>query len=243
MTSKKKSKKRGKNIPVKKTRAKKTRRKIKYGRILIALLVLFGIIYLFFTIFSFKIRNIYIKGNNILSDQDIIELAGVEDYPSVLTFLSGSVEKKLEKNLLIKNAKVSKKNFFELHITVEENTPLFYNKTTNKTVYLNSKEQSGNDVAPTLINYVPDKIYKRFISKMKLVNFNTIKRISEIEYSPNDVDKNRFLLYMQDGNYVYLTLDKFDRINSYMEIIKKFENKKGILYLDSGEYFKVYEGE
>ena len=47
---------------------------------------------------------------------------------------------------------------------------------------------------------------------------------------------------MQDGNYVYLTLDRFRNINNYVEIIRKFEHKKGILYLDSGEYFKVFEG-
>jgi len=38
-----------------------------------------------------------------------------------------------------------------------------------------------------------------------------------------------------------LTLYKFENINSYLEVMKRFENKKGILYLDSGEYFKVYE--
>ena len=46
---------------------------------------------------------------------------------------------------------------------------------------------------------------------------------------------------MNDGNYVYLTLNKFNKINHYIEIIKEFNNKKGILYLDSGEYFKVIE--
>ena len=44
---------------------------------------------------------------------------------------------------------------------------------------------------------------------------------------------------MTDGNYVYLTLDKFDAVNSYISIIKNFSNKKGTLYLDEGEYFKV----
>ena len=46
---------------------------------------------------------------------------------------------------------------------------------------------------------------------------------------------------MNDGNYVYLTLDKFNKIDKYLEIIKSFNNKKGILYLDSGEYFEVKE--
>ena len=46
---------------------------------------------------------------------------------------------------------------------------------------------------------------------------------------------------MSDGNYVYLTLEKFEVIDNYVDIIKTFNNKKGILYLDSGEYFKIME--
>ena len=44
---------------------------------------------------------------------------------------------------------------------------------------------------------------------------------------------------MNDGNQVYLTLNKFTKIDNYLDIIKEFDNKKGILYLDSGEYFEV----
>ena len=65
--------------------------------------------------------------------------------------------------------------------------------------------------------------------------------MSEIEYSPNDVDEERFFILMNDGNYVYLTLNKFLSINKYTDMIKSFENKKGILYLDSGEYFDMFD--
>ena len=44
---------------------------------------------------------------------------------------------------------------------------------------------------------------------------------------------------MNDGNYVYLTLNKFNKINNYLEIVRTFNNVKGILYLDSGEYFEI----
>ena len=76
---------------------------------------------------------------------------------------------------------------------------------------------------------------------MSSLDYDTIKRISEIKYDPNEVDEERFLLTMSDGNYVYLTLEKFEVIDNYVDIIKTFNNKKGILYLDSGEYFKIME--
>ena len=78
---------------------------------------------------------------------------------------------------------------------------------------------------------------------MKKIPENIKQKISEIKYDPNEKDEERFLLSMNDGNYVYLSLYKFDRIHKYLDIMleinKKFNNQKGILYLDSGDYFKV----
>ena len=74
-----------------------------------------------------------------------------------------------------------------------------------------------------------------------MVDYDIVKRISEIKYDPNEVDEGRFFLTMNDGNRVYLTLNKFTKIDNYLDIIKEFDNKKGILYLDSGEYFEVKE--
>ena len=46
---------------------------------------------------------------------------------------------------------------------------------------------------------------------------------------------------MNDGNLVYINLKKMESLNNYVSIIKNFENKKGILRLDSGEYFTILE--
>ena len=76
---------------------------------------------------------------------------------------------------------------------------------------------------------------------MKDVDVNILSKISDIEYVPNEIDKERFLLYMDDGNVVYLTLTKFDMINNYDEVLGQVENHKGILYLDNGNYFQIKE--
>ena len=65
--------------------------------------------------------------------------------------------------------------------------------------------------------------------------------MSEIEYKPNDVDQERFLIFMNDGNYVYINIKKFQNLNKYLDMLKSFDDKKGILYLDSGEYFVPFE--
>ena len=151
------------------------------------------------------------------------------------------MKKRLEKNIYIKKAKITKKYLREVHITIEDNYPLFYDSDKKKTILLNKKKTTEKLNAPLLINYVPDTIYNLFLEKMSSLDYDTIKRISEIKYDPNEVDEERFLLTMSDGNYVYLTLEKFEVIDNYVDIIKTFNNKKGILYLDSGEYFKIME--
>ena len=76
---------------------------------------------------------------------------------------------------------------------------------------------------------------------MRKVKSEVLNKISEIVYAPDEVDDERILLTMTDGNYVYLTLKKFSVINDYNDIVKEFDNKKGILYLNSGGYFKIME--
>ena len=84
-----------------------------------------------------------------------------------------------------------------------------------------------------------DSVYDKFVNKFTKVNPEVLLKISHIEYTPNDLDKERFLLYMIDSNYVYITLSKIDKLNKYNSIIQSMENKKGIIYLDSGDYVEI----
>ena len=223
---------------------KKKKRKLKIGRVLIVLTILILIGYLIKALCRFPIKNIFIEGNNILSDQEIIDLAKLENYPSILKYSSNSIERNIKKSEFISKVKVTKKNLRQIYIKVEENYPLFYNTMEKKTVLYNGKTINKEMNCPILINYVPDKVYNLLIEKMKLVDIEIINRISEIKYDPTNVDEERFLFIMSDGNYVYVTLEKLENINNYvkisLEIINKFGNKNGILNLDAGEYFKIF---
>jgi len=225
--------------------AKKTvkvkKRKLKIRNVFL-FLIFVCVIFLLFTYLSEKrIKSIIVKNNSFYDDWQIIEIAGLDDYPKTFENFSIAVEKKLKENSYIKDADVSKKWFTTIVIEIEENLPLFYYVPNSKTVLSNKKEVSDNFSVPTVINYIPDKIYDDFIAEMNDINYSILTRMSEIKYDPNDVDEERFLITMNDGNYVYLTLDKYSKIDKYLDIIKRFDNKKGVLYLDSGEYFKIFE--
>lgn len=225
-----------------KVKRKKTRIKVKNViSFLLTIIVVLGFLTL---LFSIKIKTITVTGNTLYSDWDIVKIAKLNDYPSSIQNTSLTIKKRLESSSYIKKATVTKIFLSKVVIDVEENKPLFYYVPTKKTVLSDKSSVKNTFEVPTLINYVPDKLYDNFIAKMNELDYNIIKRMSELKYDPNDVDTERFLITMNDGNYVYLTLDKFTRMNDYVDIIKEFNNKKGILYLDSGEYFKVLnEGE
>lgn len=221
--------------------AKKKKRKLKIGKILLTLLMLIILLLILSFLTDIKINNIIVKNNILYSDWQIIKKAGLSSYPSALKIMPMNVQNKLEKDIYIKDAKVYKRGLNNIVIEVKENLPLFYYLPKQKTILMDKTETGDNFSVPTVINYVPDKVYAKFLKDISSIDYSIIKRISEIKYDPNEVDNGRFFLTMNDGNQVYLTLNKFSKLDDYLDIIKEFNNKKGILYLDSGEYFEVKE--
>lgn len=223
---------------------KQKKRRIKILPILILIFIVFILLGILYLLSLVPIRNIYISGNHYLTDQEIIELAGIEDYPSFLKTTSASMKKRLENNDYIKQVKVTKKLPSEIHIDVEEENILFRWEENQMIVLANKKELNDHAryLVPILLNYVPDTKYDDFLKGMDQIKENIKSSISEIRYFPNEQDEDRFLLYMNDGNYVYLTLTKFTQINYYEKVLEQLEGKKGILYLDSGNHFQIMEG-
>jgi len=219
--------------------AKKKKRKLSKRKIIIFLVVVAFIIKLFNT----NITNIYVSGNTYLTDQEIIDISGISDYPNSLSNMFFKIEDRLEESINISKANV-KKNIFlnKVYIVVKENYPLFYYSTSNKTVLYNGEEIDDKQSNLTIINSIPNKIYKNLINKIKSIDINILNRISEIEYKPNEIYEDRLLLLMNDGNYVYITVDKFLTLNKYLDIVKYINSdEKGVIRLDSGKYFESFD--
>ena len=210
-------------------------------------LLLFGVLsFLVYFFLNLPIKNLIVKNTVYLNDDYVLELAGVKDYPSFWLLSTNEIEKKLETSPYILEADVERNFFHVLVISVTENKPLFINNTNHTVVFADKEEVKIDEEidlfrVPRLINYVPDNKYKTFVKGMANIKKDILGKISDIEYQPNDYDKDRFLLYMDDGNMVYLTLTKFDMINYYNDVLSQLENKKGILYLDNGNHFQIME--
>ena len=221
------------------------RKKLRVFRLLIVLIVLGGLFFGGYLFVKLPVKNIIVKNNTYINDDYILELSGLKDYPSYLLYSSFKGVKKLEKSSYINDAKIKKRFFNKIIIEIVENKPLFYSEYDKKIVFSNKESVNVEDYSifrvPRLLNYVPDTKYKTFIKKVNKIDEEILNIISDIEYVPNELDKDRFLLYMDDGNMVYLTLTKFNMINYYNDVLSQLEGKKGILYLDNGNHFQIKE--
>ncbi|MBQ8192502.1 MAG: FtsQ-type POTRA domain-containing protein [Bacilli bacterium] len=225
----------------KKVKVKVKKRKLKIKKILIFFLILTLIVLIFLYLKKLPIKNIYIIGNNILSDEQVIEESGLSNYPSFIGTFKKEIIKKLEKNNYIKNIEVKKKFYSKIYIYVTEQKIIsIYN---NKLLLEDGSEIDNTYNITSVPNLLSDisSIREEYINNFSQVNEEILLKISEIRYLPNEVDKERFALSMNDGNLVYITLDKITKINKYNSIYSKMEGKKGIIYLDSGDYVEIKE--
>lgn len=228
-----------------KKKRKKGKKKFRIFLLVIGFLLLFSFAFIMLGAYVFKIQTkaIIINGNDVLSEELILKEVGLEDYPNFFLTSSSDTEKKLEDNALVKEAKVNKNLFFQINIKIEENKPLFIREDIDMIV-LDSGKEIKNDFSlelniPYLVNYVPDTKYNELIEKLNKIDYSLIKKVSQIVYSPTKYDEDRFILYMNDSNRVYINLPKFKNFNKYDEMVTKFEGKTGKLYLDSGNYFEI----
>lgn len=218
--------------------------RIKYEKVLLGVIALILFFLLVKLIYDTPIKNIIIKGNYYLTDQDVIDLAGIRNYPSTFANSSYVLKNKLEEVDLIESVRINKTNLFtKVIIEINENRPLLYYQPAHKTVLEDGTMIEETFNVPFLINQVPDTVYQELIEDMAGVPLSVLDKMSEIQYVPTDVDPELFLISMNDGIYVYVTLSKFERLYDYIEYAEGFENKKGILHLDSGDYLEIIEEE
>ena len=225
----------------KKIKVKVKKRRLKIKRILICILsiILIGLLGYYFS--KLPIRNIYVIGNSTLSDKEIIEYAGISDYPSFLNTRSTSISDGIKNHMYIKSVNVKKRLYNKVYIYIEEKKILciYDNKLIleDGSMVDNNYNITSYPILMSDISGVKDK----FIDRFSLVNNDILLKISEVEYTPNEVDNERFTLRMNDGNLVYVTLNKIEKVNRYNSIYSSLDGKKGIIYLDSGDYVEVRE--
>ena len=228
--------------------AKKVKKKLNIKRTIILILIIYLFVCTITYLVKKPIKNIIISGNNLVSDVTIIEAAGIKNYPSMLKLNIKKMKSNIKNNPLISDVEIRRNLKYQLKINVKELKVICLDKNNNKLLLENNSKVNNNNEylgIPILNNYTPEEILKKFLNGMGKLDYGTLSGISEIEYSPsysadgNTMDEERFLLKMNDGNLVYININKLSSLKYYQKIYASLGDKKGILHLDSGEYLEV----
>ena len=220
------------------------KKKVKIIPFLILIVIIIGIVLIVKFSLDKPILNTIIKDTTYINDDYILEKASIKNYPSFAYTTCFDIKKKLKKSVYIRDLKCKKKFYRVVELDIDENLPLFNDNYNQKIVFSNKDSIDVKDMEfdvniPRLMNYVPKEKYNLFIEGLNKIKSNILFRISDIEYVPNDIDKDRFLIYMDDDNSIYITLTKFSKLNYYNDVLAQLGGYKGILYLDNGNHFKI----
>ncbi len=224
---------------------KVVKKKLKIKSFLFLLLFIAVISLCVYFFVNLRVKNIIITGNINLEDDYIIESASLKNYPKLISVNSFKIEDILDKDVYIEKVNVSKGLFGKVSIEVDENLSI-YSYAIDNSVYLEDGntvfiDSFNNSFIPRLINDTPEDKRDILLKELLEIDAKVKNEISDIEYVPNEFDDERFLLYMDDATLVYVTLTKFDALDNYFDYLEQLENRKGVLYLDSGNYFEIRE--
>ena len=111
-------------MSAKKVKVKVKKKKLNIKKLIIALMILIIIVLLGINFVNLPVKNIYITGNEIVSDKTIIEQADLKDYPPYINTYFSNIKKKLLKNKYIKNVEIKRNIKRQIYLQIEEYNPI-----------------------------------------------------------------------------------------------------------------------
>ncbi len=188
------------------------------------LLFIILIIFIIFLLSSnlFNVSNIEIDGNNLISDEKIISLSGINEYTNIFKFNKKEIIKNIKENAYIEKVQIKRSLPSTVKITVEERETKYMLQFADSYVYINNQgymlEISNEKLdVPIIIGFTTDlsnikagnRINLEDLKKMGMVIkiYETAKSndlgnlISKIDISD---DKNYTLILESEQKTVYL---------------------------------------
>lgn len=223
---------------------KKKRLRLNYKGIFKLFLFILFLVLIITYFLNLRIKNIYIQGTTNISDLEIIEAAGIKDYPKIYKLNLFKIKKDISQLPLVESVKIRRNIFGKITFIIKEEKVLFYYNKESK--YITSTGKRVEDSysykgCPTLINDTPNKIVNKLVKAFTKVDDNILNMISTIEYNPYHdsegkiIDETRFKLIMNDYNTVMIDTVNITKLNDYLDIYisLNMQEVKGLLYLDT----------
>jgi cell division protein FtsQ len=197
------------------------------------------------------VKKITVIGNELLSTNDIIKYTKITKKTNIWSVKKNDIAQALQKMNVIKKAEVKIKWPNTVSIEIQERNKIAYIESDNSyyPVMENGKVLKDRKVAempvnaPILFKFKEGAFLKEMVSELEELPDEVQNSISEIHYTPKKTDQYHISLFMNDGFEVSATLRSFsEKMIHYPSIISQLDpNKKGIIDLEVGSYFKAYE--
>lgn len=231
---------------------KQQRRRKANRRLILLLFIFFTLIVIVAYIQSplSKIRDITVKGNEFYSKTEIIQKTELLKNTNIWKVKDKVISGKLERLPEIKKASVKIKWPNSLEIQITEHKKLAYLKKgsiyspvlESGTILENRKTGKVPINAPILLGFKEGKVLNKLLTELGELPNPVLNSVSEIHYAPNKTDRYHISLYMNDGFEVSATIKSFsEKMSHYPSIISQLDpNKKGVIDLEVGSFFKAY---
>ncbi len=219
---------------------KKSLRKVKKkrNRILLFTLGLMIVALYMFSEYS-NTRIVMINGSSVFSKQELLDMAKIEYNKKMVLYPNFLIEKRLEENVFIEEANVSKSWDGIITISLVEKDVLGYYIEEGESYLLVKGEESkliANGISLKNVPFIYDldeKQREKYVKSCEDVDVQYLSLISEISHYETSYDDNMLQLSMQDGHSVYTTMDGFQLLNWYTTTIKGVSSaNKCIMFIE-----------
>lgn len=199
------------------------------------------------------IQTLSVSGNEEIPDQEILEEAALHPGESLyeVFFVKDEIEKDLQERLpQVEAADLQWEGLNNVTIHIDELKTMAYIQEKGKYLQLLENGDIIDDSLKitqgghlVLIKFEEDGL-KKIIEELKKIDPPIRDSISEIVYTPSEINDKKITIYMNDGNQVIGLYDNISkRLNYYPTMVESVEGELGVFNLETGAYFRPFSSE
>lgn len=191
-----------------------------------------------------KVKAVSVVGNNYLDKQYIEKISKVTYNSRYFLSLPSFIERRIEKDPLVKNARVTLLPNHIVQIQVEEKEPVGYRYSeTGPKLLMATGEEIGltSDYMPMIARlpfvdgFTTDEQTHKLTTALSSVNRNMIDEMAEIRQYTLDYDDETLQIQMRDGGYFFTSYYSIETVNAYYDIYVRMNDRNHCFYAESGK--------
>lgn len=196
------------------------------------------------------IKKIVITGNSLLTDETVMDLGNLSKGINIWSIDKNEIIRSLEQDSAVVSANVKRKLPWTVEVNLVENDLAgyiqrdnhFYPLLGNGKILENKQQQRMTGDAPLIMDFTDKTYLDRMADELTKLPKSILSIISEIHWSPSKGNKNKIILYMNDGFTVAGSIRDFaERMQIYPSIADQLDpTVKGIIHIGVGVYFEQF---